>query len=318
MRSRVSKSVRVEERLGFTLIELLVVIILSAILIGLLLPAILKVREAANRSKCQNNLKQMSLVLQSCADTYEQQMPPLLGYFPGKYDESLSGTSLFGAPHLFILPFMQQQNIYEEIRTLVSSYGANAASEYERKCTLGVKEFVCPSDPTICYHFHPSYTSYAANGLLFGISNVEMTSTNYPPTVVFDVGKGVAGGARFPASAEPDGVSNTIVWIEKLGRCSGMGSGSSGETKWTSISMTSSPPSLPAVGVYLSPPNSYFQIGVNQDTCGTFADASTGHNGAILAGLGDGSIRMISQGTSATAYNFALIPYDSLAMTQDW
>jgi type II secretory pathway pseudopilin PulG len=318
MRFLVSTSVHGEKRLGFTLIELLVLIILLSILIGLLLPAIIKVREAANRSKCQNNLKQMSIAVQSCADTYQQQIPPLLGYYPGRYDQPLSGTTLFGTPHIFILPFMEQRNIYDGMMALISTYGANAAYQYEKELKAGVKEFVCPADSTISYQSNPSYTSYAANGLLFGLSNVQMPSTDYPTTVLFDIGTGTAGGARFAASAQPDGASNTVAWIEKLGRCNGTGNGGSGTTQWSSISMTSIPPSLPAVGVYVSPPNSYFQIGANQNTCATFADASTGHTGAILAGLVDGSVKMISQGTSATAYNLALIPNDGSAMTQDW
>jgi hypothetical protein len=318
MRFLVSRSVHGEKRLGFTLIELLVLIILLSILIGLLLPAIIKVREAANRSKCQNNLKQMSTAVQNCADTYQQQIPPLLGHYPGPYDQSLSGMTLFGTPHVFILPFMEHENIYDGMLALIPTYGANAAYQYEKKLKVGVKEFVCPADPTISYQSNPSYTSYAANSLLFGLSNVQMASTDYPTTVLFDIGTGRAGGARFAASAQPDGASNTIVWMEKLGRCNGTGIGGSGTTQWSSISMTSIPPSFPAVGVYLSPPNSYFQIGANQNTCATFADASTGHTGAILAGLVDGSVKMISQGTSATAYNLALIPNDGSPMTQDW
>jgi type II secretory pathway pseudopilin PulG len=318
MRFLVSRSVHGEKRSGFTLIELLVLISLLSILIGLLLPAIIKVREAANRSKCQNNLKQMSIAVQNCAATYQQQIPPLLGYYPGRYDQPLPGTTLFGTPHIFILPFMAQQNIYDGMMALIPTYGANAAYHYEKDLKVGVKEFVCPADPTISYQSSPSYTSYAANSLLFGLSNVQLPSTEYPTTVLFDIGSGTAGGARIPASAPPDGASNTVVWIEKLGRCNGTGNGGSGTTQWSSPSMTSIPPSFPAVGVYLSPPNSYFQIGANQNTCATFADASTGHTGAILAGLSDGSVRMISQGTSATAYNLALIPDDDFPLAQDW
>src|SRR5690242_17757813 len=96
-------------RYGFTLIELLVVIAIIAILIGLLVPAVQKVRESANRAQCQNNLKQIGVALHNYHGTYKR--------FPPQYiDETgIAGKTQprQGVALWLILPFIEQQNIYK-------------------------------------------------------------------------------------------------------------------------------------------------------------------------------------------------------------
>src|SRR5438094_9782024 len=98
---------RLPARRAFTLIELLVVIAIIAVLIGLLLPAVQKVREAAARAKSQNNLKQMALTVHNFNDTYQNKLPTLT-------DIGTSAPQDWGYNSLFfnILPYVEQDNVY--------------------------------------------------------------------------------------------------------------------------------------------------------------------------------------------------------------
>src|SRR5262245_49637386 len=105
------RELRSMPRRGFTLIELLVVIALIAVLIGLLLPAVQKVREAANRTKCANNLKQWGLALHNYEGTYRQFPTPSTSFATPPAPALPTGVSL---PGLFfhVLPFIEQESLY--------------------------------------------------------------------------------------------------------------------------------------------------------------------------------------------------------------
>src|SRR5262245_22432378 len=98
---------------GFTLIELLVVIAIIAVLIGLLLPAVQKVREAAARSQCSNNLRQLALATIHAADTNQKHLPPSIGLYPSRTPADYNSD---GGIFLHILPYIEQDPLFKSCR----------------------------------------------------------------------------------------------------------------------------------------------------------------------------------------------------------
>src|SRR5579864_9775822 len=93
-------------RPGFTMIELLVILGTLLFVLGLLIPAVQRIRSAASRTQSFNNLKQLALAMHACNDAYKK-LPPVVGSFP-QQDEK-AGTLFF-----YLLPFIEQANIYKE------------------------------------------------------------------------------------------------------------------------------------------------------------------------------------------------------------
>ena len=125
-------------RIGFTLIELLVVIAIIAILIGLLLPAIQKVREAAARASCQNNLKQLGIAVIAYHDAN--------GYFPPGVARQQNQENVSPAYFwtYFILPYIEQQNVYNSITLVASPVWADGAN-FQAACQAQFKTLRCPA-----------------------------------------------------------------------------------------------------------------------------------------------------------------------------
>ena len=189
-------------RKGFTLIELLVVIAIIAILIGLLLPAVQKVREAAARTQCNNNLKQQGLALHGYHDTYLVLPQGNAPYVNGNVAPNEASWTWMA----FIAPFVEQDNAYKQAKTFASSGGNNWYPWYNPVCPLIQKIFICPSDQRgtqvfvgapygikdqalTCYLGNSGTTATAFDGVLYLKSKIKLIGITDGTSNTFMVGE---------------------------------------------------------------------------------------------------------------------------------
>jgi prepilin-type N-terminal cleavage/methylation domain-containing protein len=299
--------------LGFTLIELLVVIAIIAILIGLLLPAVQKVREAAARMSCTNNVKQLGLAVANFENTYGK-MPPAWWwpknlnkysatyYLPGGYpyaDAAGNVTGTTGSLQFFLLPFLEQNNLYLQ---------ANGNANNVRKVV--VKTFICPSDGTSWPNV-PQYTNMNGNAMCSYLGNVWVFNPLAPGTMV---------------TAMPDGTSNTVTWAEAIFNCSAVGTARGRAWTFTQPQTSGGEKVCPMFGcgtsgigncVDYNQGNSAFQIDPSGSKCVSH-ELSTAHIGGMVVGIGDGSVRIVTAGVSERTWEWACYPNDGHPLPSDW
>ncbi|OWK40475.1 DUF1559 domain-containing protein [Fimbriiglobus ruber] len=207
---------------GFTLIELLVVIAIIAILIGLLLPAVQKVREAAARAKCSNNLKQIGLALQAYHDVYGKFMPGgAQDERPFGTDTQATGASWGSSWMVYMLPYIEQNALYQQWQ-FVGSSGAFNNTNNAAASGVQIQTYFCPSSPLPKFPAQNQPTAATANYV--GISGAAPgLITGYTETRVNTLPCGgliSAGGILIPngqlnMSSVTDGTSNTITFSEQ-------------------------------------------------------------------------------------------------------
>jgi prepilin-type N-terminal cleavage/methylation domain-containing protein len=179
---------RLSKRLAFTLIELLVVIAIIAILIGLLLPAVQKIRDAAARMQSSNNIKQQVLGAANFASTYNDALPPTTGNATANGISTVNGTAGGTTFFVYLLPFIEQGPLYTAMVSGSNVVTANVAT---------VKTYIAPADTNGTTG--AKTTSYQSNGNLGNAS----------------------AGANYKSSFTIKGTSQTILVSEQSSKVTG-------------------------------------------------------------------------------------------------
>ena len=285
-------------RRGFTLIELLVVIAIIAVLIALLLPAVQQAREAARRSQCKNNLKQMGLALHNYHEIFS--------LFP--YGE-MAGGGQGGAPTSFmqqnglvmLLPSMDQAPLYNTFNFSLPFGKYNStnapvntivAPNLNAKTTK-IAAFICPSDNgTPFINDDGTYYGCGTSGISYKTSyHFSVNQTHLQPSwsgIGRTVRPAFGGNSNSTLRDFTDGSSNSVLVCETVFECN-----SGRISPWACVQHA-------GTGAVLTNGINRFAAGGNMTLVNYAYNASSAHVGGCHVLLGDGAVRFLSQNTNLT------------------
>jgi len=273
-------------RRGFTLVELLVTIAIIALLLGLLVPAVQKVRESANQMTCKNNLKQLGLATQGFHDIHKD-LPPGVGYV-------LNDSGAYGSVMFHLLPHLEQKSLFAASKTNTSWGAWN-----NQVAAQPVAVFLCPSNPAVDASGVVRDITGRPNGAscFAGNAQVFCRTDSY--------GKFVHPDGNQKILTIGDGTSNTIFFAEKYPRCTNP-AWPEGGSFWAYWDVTGTAQPLHA-GYAISwldiaiGAGSRFQVQPEMGRCDPLL-TQTPHGSGMNVCIGDGSVRQIAPDVSRAVW----------------
>jgi type II secretory pathway pseudopilin PulG len=327
-------------RRAFTLVEILLVMAIVMVLTGILVPAVQKVRESANRMQTHSNLMQMVLAVQSSHQIHGK-LPPATGWYAALAEPKR--TTVGGIPatvHFHLLPFVEQQNVYQQavagqIVSARPAGGAGAAGAVLPPAApipagndktaideIAVPVFCSALDPTLINN-GAGLANFAANLRVFSDLGFE---TKWNAAITPGAGgvnpktglPWVYGSGTLPDSV-PDGLSNTIAFTTRYASCGG------GATFF--FNAADVPANSPFFG-FGAPKNpatpgpaldgEIFQVNPTAADCTPVYTPQSLSSGGLSVALFDGSVRLLNSRISPQAWGLAVQPNDGMVLPTDW